>query len=242
MQRYLCTVATPFSKPQGIVKMSIGDAQFIKGLGFMASDVARILNISRQSVSRGIRSDKDYLDQAKVMRISDAAQKIFGREQGEIDRLIHKFYPYHKADLRRLAVAEAINLSVDGDIYLSCTRLPYYMSIYGRLFADLAAYVRATNQQTLFFTFPDPDTFRYSRDKLIKWIGDDRAISHSYVIICREVAIFPFAVCGYGGNKPVVYFCDADGFAAQNENNSRLVLNFLTKYIDDHRGLLKKLA
>jgi hypothetical protein len=222
--------------------MSISDAEFIRGLGFLPSDIARMLNISRQSVSRGVRSDKDYLDQGKLMRISDAAQRVFGREPGEIERLINKCYPHHKADLRRLAVAEAINLSVDSDIYFSCTRFPYYMSVYGRLFANLATYVKVANQKTLYFAFPDPDTFRYSRDKLLKWIGDDRAINHSYVIICPAIAIFPFAVCGFDGKRPVVYFCDAEGFVAQNENNSRLVLNFVTKYIDGHRGLLKKLA
>jgi hypothetical protein len=222
--------------------MSGSDAEFIKGLEFSSSDVARILNISRQSVSRGLRSDKDYLDQTKLMRIADAAQKIFGREPNEIDRLINKCYPYHKADLRRLAVAEAINLSVDSDIYFSCTKLPYYMSIYGRLFVDLSAYVKVANQKTLFFAFPDPDTLRYSRDKLVKWIGDDRAINHSYVIVCPAIAIFPFAVCGFDGKKPVVYFCDADGFVAQNENNSRWVVNFVRKYVDGHRGSLKKLV
>jgi hypothetical protein len=222
--------------------MSGSDVEFIKGLGFLPSDVARILNISRQSVSRGVRSDKDYLDQAKLLRISGAAQRIFGRDQVEIDRMINKCYPHHKAGLRRLAVAEEINLSLDSEMYFSCMRLTYYMGIYARLFSDLASYLKVANQKNLYFAFPDADTFRYSKDKLIRWIGDDRAVSHSYVIMCPAIAILPFAVCGYDGNKPVVYFCDADGFVAQNENNSRQALNFITKYIEDHRGLLKKLA
>jgi hypothetical protein len=221
--------------------MSGRDIQFIKELAISNSDVARILDVSRQSVSRGLLSDSDYLSQSKLTRISERVPRVFDIEASSIRRLISKFYPHYEEGTARAYVASQMKISIDGDIYLACNRLPYYMDVYKKLFLDLGVYVRACKRQKLLFAFPDPDTLRYNQKKIIAWLDDDRAIASASVIVCPSVAVFPFSVCGYEGKKPVVFFCENDGFSRQNENNSRCIVSYVVKYINAYRERLKPL-
>lgn len=200
-----------------------------------------MLNISRQSVSRGLRSDSDYLDIQKIARISEVAPRIFDIKSDVISRLIEKFYPDYRTSLKRNEVSTLVNLSIDSDFYFCCTRIPYYMSVYKKLFFDLSLYIREHSQKKLYFAFPDPDTLRYSRDRIIKWIGHDGAVNNAFEIVCPSIEVFPFSVCGYHGKKPAVYFCDGDGFIRQNENNSRWIVNFIERYVEQNKKRIKAL-
>jgi hypothetical protein len=220
--------------------MSARDIEFISHLSLCGADIARILSISRQSVSRGLRGEKDYFDKRKLVTISEAAERLFDLDSNLIKTLVEKLYPHCTSEVRRIAASDAVNLSIDGDLYFSCTRLPYYMSVYRKLFFDLSQYIKVSNHR-LFFAFPDRDTMRYSRGKLLTWVKDRQALGNAFVIVCPALAIFPFSVCGTNNNKPVVYFCDDEGFVPQNENNSRLIVNFIQQYIENHSKLIKRL-
>jgi hypothetical protein len=115
------------------------------------------------------------------------------------------------------------------------------MNVYKKLFLDLAVYIKHSNQKKLYFAFPDPESLRYNREKLVNWIADDRVAANAYVVVCPAVEIFPFSVCGIESKKPVVYFCEDSGFAKQNETNSRWIVGFIRRYIHEHQGLLKRL-
>src|SRR5229473_6228967 len=204
--------------------MSVRDLAFIQSLQISGSEVARILEISRQSVSRGLRSDNDYLDQVKLKRISEVIPRVFDIDSQQVAKLITKFYPHYVADIKKSAVAAQAKIGIDGDFYICCNKLPYYMGVYKKIFADLAAYVRECRQQRLYFAFPDPDSLRYSRKTILKWLDDPRGIANESVIVCHTIEVLPFSICGYEGTKPAIYFCDVEGFVRQNENNSRYIL------------------
>ena len=221
--------------------MSSADIAFVKQLAISSSEVARMLEISRQSVSRGLRSDKDYLDPTKLKKISEVAPLVFDIDPKLIQRLVDKFYPSYQEGMERSYVATQVNLSIDSDIYLACNKLPYYMSTYRKLFVELASYIRVCKQKRIIFAFQNQDTLRYSRKQIITWLGDDRAVGNSSVIVCQSIEAFPFSVGGYDGKKPVIYFCDGDGFVRQNENNSRCIVKFIEGYIERHNAHLKPL-
>src|SRR5262249_31103532 len=151
-------------------RMSSRDQEFIKQLAISSSEVARVLEISRQTVSRGLRSDGDYLDTSKLAKISATAPGIFGIDSDRINRLIERFYPHYRSDLKRQTVSTQVKLSIDSDLYFCCNRLPYYMSVYKKLFFELGIYIKECSRQKLYFAFTDADVLRYSRSRLIKWL------------------------------------------------------------------------
>jgi transcriptional regulator with XRE-family HTH domain len=222
--------------------MSARDIAFIQRLPMTGAEVARLLEISRQSVSRGLRSDSDYLDENKLKRISEVAPKVLDIEARKIAKLITEFYPNRVSGIKRAALAEQANISIDSDFYFCCNKLPYYMNVYERMFRELAAYLKECQDQKLFFAFPDRDNLRYSQGKIQKWLSDPQLIGQASVIVCPTIQALPFSVAGYERNKPVVYFCGDKGFAAQNEINSRHILDFIKGNIADTADRLKPLA
>lgn len=221
--------------------MSRQDVAFISQLSVNASDIARILKVSRQAVSRGLRSDGNYLNERKLRKLSDALPRIFGVEPGHVDHLIDRFYPHYKADAKQLQLAEETNIEIDGDMYIACKTLPYYMNVYKKLFFDLAHYINEVKDRKFYFAFEDPHSLDFSRSKITDWLDNRDSIDNSYVIICPSIEIFPFSVCGTAKGKPVVYFCEDEGFKKQNENNSRWIVRFIKRYLQEHQGLLAKL-
>lgn len=221
--------------------MSGRDLAFIQSLRISGSEVARILEISRQSVSRGLRSHKDYLDRGKLHRISEAVPKLFDIDSRYVAKLITKFYPDFVDDIRKSAAAAQANIGIDSEFYFCCNKLPYYMSVYKRSFAHLAAYVRECKQQKSYFAFSDADLVRYSRKIILNWLDDPRVAANASVVVFPTIEVLPFSICGYEGAKPAIYFCDREGFVRQNEINSKCILNIVKDYIDQNPGRIKPL-
>ena len=227
--------------------MSSRDKAFLGQLSISGSGLARILEVSRQSVSRGIRSDNDYLDQKKLRKISIALPKICPRfDESAVQRLIDHLYPYYTEDIGNIALSENTNIAIEGDIYICCTRLPYFMNVYKELFRDLFKSLRDSTNRSLYFVFPDRETSNYSRPRLIERLGDKGERLNSYVLVCPELVVFPFAVAGMAAGKAVVYFCEDCGdnlsqFKAQSERNSKMIVSFMKKHIEKQSNKIKRL-
>lgn len=221
--------------------MSKRDIRFIRSLAVNGSEVARMLDVSRQSVSKGLRGDSDYFDKTKLRRIAEIVPKVLDVETEKVAELINKIYPDYKDEIYRLSVEEKFNITIDGDMYVSCMRLSYYMGTYKKLFSDLAGYILQSPARDIFFAFPNQETLRYNRPKLLSWLRDEAVIKRSYVTVCPTIEVFPFAICGETKGDPAVYLCEDGGFARLSRANSSLVVNFIRRFLSEHEKRVKAL-
>lgn len=228
--------------------MSQVDLELIRKLAISQSEVARALAITPQAVSKGLKSQRPFFNEAKLVQLRDNLVEELGIEPSRVDQSVESIFPTIRA-VSELSELRHTGLQIDSDVFVVANRFAYFRPRYERSFSVLRSFILlALKEKRVIFFFRNYSSMQNTRSAIFNWLGlsESSASCQNIFYMCfPSVELLSFSVGGYSGSSAKLYFLSNEAsfpFLDNDPANSDHTVKVLAQYVGNHPERIQALS